>query len=150
MIEGGGHAFIADAFRVMTGAQLGAIQGFVYTKTDGDGGDYITYASYFFSDNPSMVNRIAIDKAKHDSVKVLVRDSAGALKLVSPSEVASENVVGVVDVIVAYIQSLPNQTFTANNTPFPRLNITQALPDTTSVLGFPVIEPVFGMNPLRY
>ncbi len=249
VVEGSGHDFLADAFRVSTGAQIGGIRGFRFSGSiapgpitladiyhfipigpqiafadvrgaqlnrqlenaaascmdtdvtawlggwmfnysgltfdlnpygtseikpieagrisnikldpDGDGiGDtaitdtdektYYSYASYFYAADPTLVNRVQIDPEKLDTIKVVVRGPGNTLSYVTPEQVTPSNVLDAVDLVARYISHLPNRTITAKNTPFPRIKLTAALPDTTAVLGFPVIEPVYGMDPARY
>ena len=249
VIEGTGHDFLADAFRVTTGAQIGAIRGFRYSNTippgpitlgdlyhylpigpqiayaevrgaqlnnqfesaaascmdpdvtkwlggwmfnysgltfdldpygtgdvkpveagrvsnikldpDGDGvGDtaitdtdektYYTYASYFYAADPTMVNRLQIDADKTSTIRVVVRGPRDSISYVTPDKVTPDNVLDAVDIVARYISRLPNKTITAENTPFPRINLTATLPDTTAIFGFPLIEPGYGMNQDRY
>ena len=119
---------------------------------DSDSNNYFTYASYFYADDPKMVNRIAIDTAKLDTIKVLVKDGKGNLTLVPPTAITPDNVVDGSEVVARYLASLPEQTVTDRNLPFPRIHLAggKALPDTTAKLGFPMIEPVYGMDLSKY
>jgi 2',3'-cyclic-nucleotide 2'-phosphodiesterase (5'-nucleotidase family) len=250
LIEGTGHDFLADAFRTMTGAQIGAIRGFRFTHTippgpityediyhyiplgpqvavgelrgtqldkhaeaaadscmnpdvtawaggwmfnfsgltfdlnpyadqdltsidagrirnymldvDGDGtgdtaiGDnasksYFSYASYFYANDPGMVNRVTIDPDKAAGIRVLAKASdADTLQLLPAAQVSAQTRLDAVEVVAYYLAGLPNRTITAANTSFPRIKLTEPLPDTTAKLGFPVIEPLFGMDRSKY
>lgn len=118
--------------------------------TDTDETTYYTYASYFYGADPTMVNRVQIDPEKIGTLRVVVKGPQDTISFVAPDRVTPDNVLDAVDIVARYIGRLPNRTITAQNTPFPRINLSAPLPDTTPVLGFPVIEPVYGMDPARY
>ncbi|MDH5545793.1 MAG: 5'-nucleotidase C-terminal domain-containing protein [Gammaproteobacteria bacterium] len=120
--------------------------------SDSDASTYYSYASYFYLNSPDMVNRISIDEEKIAGIKVLAKGNNDELILLSPAEITPENVVGAVEVVARYLKTLPDRRITSENLPFPRIKLVGdlPLPDTTKKFGFPVIEPLYGMDPSKY
>lgn len=114
-----------------------------------------TYASYYYSTEPTRVNAIPVVSG---SIEVLVRDVLDAnangrtddFVFAAPGAVTPDNAVDAVDVVATYIRENLGGLVTRGNLPFPRIHLTEALPDTRPTLGFPVIEPLFGMNKAAY
>jgi 2',3'-cyclic-nucleotide 2'-phosphodiesterase (5'-nucleotidase family) len=94
----------------------------------------LTYASYFYSNDPDFVNAIG---AK--DISVFTKDG-----LLPAASVTPDNVMDATEVVRMYLATFPNNTLTASSFVFPRINITEPLPDSTAEFGFPVIEPLRG------
>ena len=119
----------------------------------------IRYASYYYAGSATQVNNIA--PAPNATIRKIMRlkgtnfgEFTGlALVQVSPTEATNigdySNVDGT-EVVAIYIKEFLAGTITAANTPFPRIRLTEALPDTRPTLGFPTIQPVFGMDKNKY
>lgn len=117
--------------------------------------DQFTYASYYYSTEPARVNAIPVVPG---SIEVLVRDAADAngngrtddFTFVAPSAVTPDIAVDAVEIVATYIRENLGGVVTRGNLPFPRIHLTEALPDTRPTLGFGMIEPLFGMNKAAY
>lgn len=142
---------------------------FAATATDGDTTNdaawnalktkRIRYASYYYQTTPTQVNNIA--PAPNATIRKVMRlkgtnfgEFAG-LALVQVQPTAAANIgnydnVDATEVVAVYIKEFLSGSIDSTNTPFPRIHLTEALPDTRPTLGFPTIEPVFGMDKNDY
>lgn len=228
VIEGSGHDFLTDAFRAMTGAQIGAIRGFRYNNSIAPGpitlddlyhwmpigpqiaianikaqqlnnqiensadgslnadvskwtggwlfnfsnvtmdinpnkgkaltpisagrasnikvggvpvldsapGKLFSYASYWYANDPNLVNVVPIPDPS--TIRVLTRDG-----LVPPAAVTADNAMDATEVVAGYLASLPNMTVTADNLVTHRMNLVRPLP--APLFGFPEIQPLKGV-----
>lgn len=132
--------------------------------TNADAGKRFRYASYYYDDAPGQVNNITPAPIVYNTdgtirvnnairkimrVKGAAPETLANLRLVQvwPTQVADydsyENVDGV-EIVALYIKQFLGGRIEAAELPFPRINLTAALPDTRPSLGFPAIEPVWG------
>lgn len=127
--------------------------------TNSDNGKRYRYASYYYDLAPGMVNNIApnptstvirkIMRKRNTATTQFPPETLSSLALVQvwptpASDIADYQNVDAVEVVALYIKHFLNGTIEASDLPFPRIHLTEALPDTRQSLGFPTIEPVWG------
>lgn len=125
----------------------------------------VRYASYYYEGSSRQVNNIfpagVTATTGSTSIRKIMRTKGtpfgkfSGLALVQVFPTAAANIsdydnVDATEVVAIYIKEFLNGTITATNTPFPRIHLTEALPDTRPTLGFPTIEPVYGMDKNKY
>lgn len=134
------------------------------TYAPNETGKRYRYASYYYDGTPTQVNNIPPAPIVKDangvitvnnSIRKIMRvkgstpETLANLALVQvwptyAADYASYENVDAVEIVALYIKQFLGGRIDAVELPFPRINMTAALPDTRPRLGFPTVEPVWG------
>lgn len=129
-----------------------------YVLSNADNGKRYRYASYYYDVSPTVVNNIAPapnSATTPNSIRKIMRikgtapETLANLRLVQSwptlaADYAAYENVDAVEVVALYIKQFLGGNIEAAELPFPRIDMTAALPDTRPSLGFPTVEPVWG------
>lgn len=129
-----------------------------YVLSNSDNGKRYRYASYYYDVSPTVVNNIAPapnSAATPNSIRKIMRvkgttpETLANLRLVQSwptlaTDYEDYENVDAVEIVALYIKQFLGGNIEAAELPFPRIDMTAALPDTRSSLGFPTVEPVWG------